>query len=411
MTDQVRVIRTERIWLKSNPILGHLCHISKNLFNETNYLVRQSYFTSGKRIKGIDLRNNLQDSLNFRSLPQVTALKIIAVVEEAWKSFFAAVADWKRHPEKYFKQPRPPRYKDKAGEFLLWYSKAQIKSIADLLVIPQASNLTLKPRIASYQTMLGIRIIPQGVGYIAEILYAKYVPAIPKGKPTRVVGIDLGLTNLITMVNNIGKEPIAVKGGVVKSINQYYNKERVHLHSIYSRQEIGNGDKLRKLTAKRKRKLRNHFHEVSSSVTRWCQQHSIDAVVIGHNKLWKQHINLGKRVNQNFVSIPFDWFLNQLKYKLNDVGIRVICVNESYTSKCSFLDVESISQKPTYKGERITRGLYLSSQGRIINSDVNGGYNILKKAVPNAFSMNETVDGIEGVWLHPVRLKQTLATS
>ena len=130
----------------------------------------------------------------------------------------------------------------------------------------------------------------------------------------------------------------------------------------------------------------------------------------GTGKFWKQHINLGRRINQNFVSIPFEWLLNQVKYKLNDVGIRLICINESYTSKCSFLDGESISQQPIYKGERITRGLYLSSQGRIINSDVNGGYNILKKAVPNAFSMNETVDGIEGVWLHPVRLKQTLVT-
>ena len=100
--DQVRVIRTERIWMKPNANLGYLCHISKNLYNEANYLIRQSYFTTGKKIEGIVLRANLQNSLNFKLLSQTTAFKIIKIVEDAWKSFEVTLTGWNQHPEKYF---------------------------------------------------------------------------------------------------------------------------------------------------------------------------------------------------------------------------------------------------------------------------------------------------------------------
>ena len=83
----------------------------------------------------------------------------------------------------------------------------------------------------------------------------------------------------------------------------------------------------------------------------------------------------------------------------------MILVQEAYTSKCSFLDGEKICLHTAYQGERISRGLYRSKKGKFINSDVNAAYNIIKKEVPNAFSMSETTDGIEGVWLHPVKLK------
>jgi putative transposase len=106
---------------------------------------------------------------------------------------------------------------------------------------------------------------------------------------------------------------------------------------------------------------------------------------------------MGKRNNQNFVYIPFSKLVSQIKYKSDLMGIEVILEPESYTSKCSFLDAESIEKHVKYQGRRICRGLYCSQRGIIINADVNGAYNILKKAVPNAIS----ADGIEGVGLHP----------
>ena len=406
MTEQIRVIRTERIWLKPTKQLTHLCHLSKNLFNEANYLVRQAFFNEKMWIRLSQLQQELSTSLNFQQLPKQTAQKVLGYVDKAWKSFFAASADWKVHPEKYFSQPRIPKYKPKNGQFQVVFKKNQITSNDDgVLMLPQITGVQIKPRLASPSSFFSVRIVPKGVGYVVEIIYSKYVPSIPKYAPLHIVGIDIGLTNLITMVNNIGKKPIAIKGGVVKSINHYYNKERARLHSIYTKQSIKIGEKMKKIIAKREKKIDSYFHVASRYIINWCKENDIDTVVIGLNKNWKQQIDLGKRVNQNFVSVPFDRLIQMIHYKAQDEGIRFIQTREDYTSKCSFLDGDLIKRQGSYSGERISRGLFCSKNGIFINSDVNGAYNIIKKAVPNAFSRWETADGIEGVWLHPIRLK------
>lgn len=115
----------------------------------------------------------------------------------------------------------------------------------------------------------------------------------------------------------------------------------------------------------------------------------ISKVVIGNNIGWKNEINIGKRNNQNFVNIPYKIFINQLIYKCKKIGIEVIIIEESYTSKASFLDSDIIPNYgeeniPKFSGKRIKRGLYLSSSGKKINADVNGAYNILVKQFPNS---------------------------
>jgi len=87
-------------------------------------------------------------------------------------------------------------------------------------------------------------------------------------------------------------------------------------------------------------------------------------------------------------------------YKAEEEGIKTIIVNEAHTSKCSFLDDETIKHHARYLGKRICRGLFKTLSGKIINADVNGAYNIIKKAFPNAFA-----NGIHGAGCHPVRLE------
>jgi putative transposase len=87
-----------------------------------------------------------------------------------------------------------------------------------------------------------------------------------------------------------------------------------------------------------------------------------------------------------------------LTYKAELVGIQVILVNESHTSKCSFLDDEPICHHERYLGKRIKRGLFRAADGRTVyNADVNGAYNIIRKAIPGAFGQ-----GKAGVVVHPV---------
>jgi putative transposase len=381
--------------------------VSKNLYNEANYLVRQAYFNQKKLYQTYQFREELANSSNFQQLPLDTAKKVLWYVDKAWKSFFAANADWKDRSEKYLSQPRIPKYKFKNGQFQITFAKSQVTFRNGTMVLPQNTGVYVKPRLTSPSSLLGVRVIPKGVGYILEILYDKYVPSAPKYPPRHIIGIDIGLTNLKTMVNNIGETPIVIKGGVVKSINQYYNKERARIQSIYDHQGMKTGKTMHKLTNKRNKKITDYFHKASRKIVDYCILNDIGTIVIGYNPDWKQNCQFGKRNNQNFVTIPFYKLRQQLNYKAEEQGILVIKQEESHSSKCSFLDNESIKHNDKYQGNWLSRGLFKFKKGIIINADVNGGYNILKKAFLNAF----TADRIEDVGVHPTRWRLGTATS
>jgi putative transposase len=193
----------------------------------------------------------------------------------------------------------------------------------------------------------------------------------------------------------------------VKSINQYYNKERARIQSTYDRQGIKTSKAMQKLTHKRNKKINDYFHKTSRKIIEYCVLNDIGTVVIGYNPDWKQNCHLGKKNTQNFVTIPYSKLIQQLDYKATEQGITVIQLVESYSSKCSFLDNEPIEHHNNYLGRRITRGLFKSDKGAIINADVNGAYNILKKAVLNAVE----ADRIEAAGLHPTRWRLAPVTS
>ena len=389
----MNVIRTEQIWIKGDENIQNLCHISKNLYNEANYIVRHEFFKTKRWIRYNELYKLLKESENYRALPAQTAQQILKIVDRIWKSFFNATNAWKEKPEKFNEMPRPPKYKKKDGVFILIFTNQQVKVKGDWLIFPNVVGLRLKTRIK--ERIKEVRIIPKGVGYVVEIVYEKEVDVVERDK-SRIAGIDLGVRNLVTIANNIGEAPIVVKGGVVKSINQFFNKEMARLQRIYAKQGIKTSKRMKKLSAKRERKLKDFFHKVSKFVAEWCAKRNIGRLVIGYNKEWKKGVNLGKKNNQNFVQIPFWALIQQIKYKAEERGIEVILVEEDHTSKCSFLDCEPIEHRE-YIGRRL-RGLFKSARG-IINADVNAAYNIIRKAIPEAFE----ADGIEGVGLHPVR--------
>ncbi|SES83491.1 zinc ribbon domain-containing protein, partial [Anaerobranca gottschalkii] len=108
---------------------------------------------------------------------------------------------------------------------------------------------------------------------------------------------------------------------------------------------------------------------------------------------------MNKKVNQSFVGIPHQEFIKKVMYKAENVGIKVILVDESYTSGTSFLDNELPIKENYNKSRRIHRGLFRSNNGTLINADLNGAYQIMKKVFPNVFS-----EGIEGVGLYPIRV-------
>ena len=154
--------------------------------------------------------------------------------------------------------------------------------------------------------------------------------------------------------------------------------------------------KIMKLFMDRTRKVRDITHKVSKSIVEYATSRKIDTMVIGHNDGWKQSVNIRLRNNQNFVQLPLNALIQQIKYKAEEHGINVIVQDESHTSKCSFLDNESVEHHDAYMGKRIRRGVFQSANGKLIHADLNGSYNIIRKAIPEAFT-----NWIEGVGLHP----------
>jgi putative transposase len=331
---------------------------------------------------------------------------VLKILERNWKAFFSAIEAWKTDKTQFHSKPKLPGYKPKNGEFLLVFTNQQVKIKNNVLCFPKKVGIGVKTRLADLTDIREVRILPKGVGYVLELAYKKYFQLKPLNS-NNFISIDLGVRNLITTVNNNGKKPFVIKGGVVKSINQYYNKVRARLQSIYVRQGIKTGKTLQKLTNKRNKRLIDFFHKTSRKIIEYCVMNNIGTIVIGYNLNWKQQCRIGKKNTQNFVSIPYYNLIQQLEYKAEEQGILVVKQEESYSSKCSFLDNELIETHDKYLGCRVTRGLFRSQKGTIINADVNGAYNILKKAFPNAIP----ADGIEDVGLHPTRWRLATATS
>lgn len=244
-----------------------------------------------------------------------------------------------------------------------------------------------------------VRIIPKDKYIIAEVVYrVDDVEEVIDND--RYVGIDLGLDNFVTITNNCGLTPLVINGKGLKSINQYYNKQISHYKSIAKKMnELNYTNRMRKLTLKRNNKVEDYIHKASRFVVDYCRNNEINTIIIGNNKNWKQNSKMSKKVNQNFISIPYYNFIQKVQYKAEDFGIKVIITEESYTSGTSFLDNELPIKENYNKSRRKHRGLFVSNNGTKINADVNGSYQIIKKVFPKAFA-----DGIEGVGLHPFKV-------
>lgn len=401
----MKVNRVERHIINKNNTMweycDELCFKSKNLYNYANYIQRQLFSNDKPIMKYKDLTFELKHSEPFKDLGSNSAQHTLKMLDKSWKSFFVIVKDYTKNPSKYLGKPKLPGYKNKNGRHICvltnWQSQIKDGYLYFAFKPLKPCNNLIKTKINGKH--MQTRIVPKGSCYVLEIVYETEVPEL-KEQNNRIIGIDLGVDNLATLTNNVGVKPIVINGKVIKSINQYYNKKKSIFQSNLKKRHNKNwSNKLQKLQDKRDDKIDYYLHCSSKSIINYCEGLDIDTIVIGLNKTWKQESKLVSKANQNFISIPYDKLINQIKYKAENLGINVIITEESYTSGCSFLDNEEIGKDTYDKSRRIYRGLFKSNQGKLINSDVNGSYNIIRKAFPKAFA-----DGIEGVDLHPIRV-------
>ncbi|HEX2906026.1 MAG TPA: transposase [Phototrophicaceae bacterium] len=381
-------------------VIDAACFLSKNLYNAANYLMRQAYIFQHHYLPYAELDKLMKHNPDYCALPRKVSQWVLKQVHHDWQAFFAAQSEWERHPEKFTGRPRLPKYKHKtAGRNLLTYTAQAVRRREFKqkgVIQPSGLAMTILTQQTSFDQ---VRIVPRKTHYVVEVVYTITVPPA-ETVPDRVAAIDIGLNNLATVTSNQPDfVPLLVNGRPLKAINQYYNKERARLQSLLP-EGCHSSRRLDTLTSKRNRQVNSYLHLASRRVMDTLVAHQIGTLVIGKNAGWKQEINLGKRTNQNFVQIPHARFIEMLTYKAQLVGIKVILTEESYTSKCSFLDREPIGKHEAYAGKRVHRGLFRANDGRCLNADVNGAYNIMQKVLPNAFG-----NGIGGAVVHPVRLR------
>ena len=375
-----------------------LCFQSKNMYNLCNYTIRQTFIKDGIVKRYGDLNKELKHTDAFKELGSNSAQMVTKILCKNWKSFLVAVSDYTKHPDKYFAKPKIPKYLKKDGRFVCTLTNWQTQIHNGYLYFAfkrlKPFNNMFRTKVTGYH--LSTRIVPKGGCYVLEIVYRKEPTQLNLDR-NRIVSIDLGVNNFVTMVNNIGKQPIVINGKGIKSYNQYWNKEISKYRSIAKKtNNLDWTKRLQRLTNKRNFKLDYFMHCASKYVIDYCIDNNIGTIVIGKNDKWKQECTMSKLNNQKFIQIPYEQFIRKLQYKAEEVGIDVIINEEGYTSGTSFLDNELPIKENYNKERRVHRGLFVSNDGTKINADVNAAYQIMRKVFSNA--MNEIV----GVHLHPV---------
>lgn len=354
--------------------IDNLCFLSKNLYNSALYEVRQEYIKEKKYINWYEVINRFTKNKqqDYIKLPSKVSQQTIKKVHDNFMSFFSLL-------KKKNIKVKLPKYLDKIdGRFTITYTNQAIskKELKNGYIVPSKTNIKIKTNCSydSIQQVSFVRV--NSLTYKVLVVYNKEHKEI-KENNGRYASIDLGINNLATLSSNVIK-PIIYNGKPLKSINQFYNKKKAYLQSISKKIS---SNKMIKLGRKRNNKINDYLHKTSRMIINHLVENNINTLVVGYNKNWKQEINIGKVNNQKFVMIPFYKFLHMLEYKCSLEGIIFLTNEESYTSKCSFLDNESIERHDNYLGKRIKRGLFESSNHRKINADLNGSLNILRKVI------------------------------
>jgi putative transposase len=355
-------------------ILEYICTQSNSLHNCAVYYSRQIWFKTNRGVSGFDLVNEAGKSKHFSALPSDAAVQTCIAVGESIGSFFALLK--KFYAGELERKPNFPNYRKAGGFHLVAFPKRSLKLIEDQIRLPLGlqvkawfgiKSFTIPmPSNLDFETIREVRILPRNGCFYAEFVYPDVKIEVDLD-PARCLGLDHGVNNWLTGVSN-AKTSFIIDGKHLKSINQWYNKSVARLmankpNGFWSK-------RLARLTEKRNRQMRDAVNKAARLVIKHCLSNKIGTLVFGWNKSQKLNANMGKKTNQKFVQIPTARLKERIKQLCDIYGIRFEETEESYTSKSSFLDADTIpvyGEKPIEwkaSGKRTKRGLYCSSNGK-----------------------------------------------
>lgn len=417
MSKTAYVTRTQTLLVvkPSHPLFKTLDDLSfkaKNIYNSALYICRQSFFEH-KQLIGYQALNSLHKSTyksDYKDLPAQTTQQILQVVSKNMKSFIKSSKDFQNNPSKYKAKPKIPKYKQKQnGRFNLYFTNQQVRLKAGHIHFPKSTNipplkthlnLSLPKDTEFYisdsveNPIRQVRIIPLLNSYRIELVYDKEIQ-LPDPKETIncVASIDLGLNNFAAIVTYGSKpsRPLLLNGKGLKSYNKNFNKKLSHLKSqsmLLNKKHTTKA--IKNLISKRNRVYNDFYHKASRNIINYLlkNKNEVSILVIGYNQGWKQNSPLSKNVNQTFIQMGFNTFIQMITYKAKEQGILVILQSETYSSGTSFLDKEPVTKEFYNKARRIKRGLFKHNNQTdfkypYINADINSAFQILSKATNN----------------------------
>ena len=400
--------------------LKMLCLFSNNLYNVSLYHVRQHYFSEKQYLSYEANYHVTKDNENYKLIHANAAQQTMKVVDRSMKSFFALIKK-ARQGGYQFQDIKLPHYRKKGSLFMIaipahrarirngYFEVPTSKAFKEIYgkepilikVFEEIESLNLKE----------VRIIPVHNGRTFKVQYVYEQETEPKElNQNNVLAIDVGLDNLATCVTTIGTSFI-MDGRKLKSINQWWNKRRAYLQSILAKQGRKTSEQIQRITTRRNNRTNDYLKKTARYIVNYCLNNNIGTIVCGYNPDFKRSINLGSRTNQNFTQISFGNLREQLRNLCERYGMQYVEQEESYTSKASFLDLDDIpvynGDNPytgTFSGRRIKRGLYRSANGFLVNADVNGAANILRKSKQNLNS-TDFQELCRGVLATPSRIR------
>jgi putative transposase len=354
-----------------------------------------------KTLTNTELYHTGKESEHWNNLPAKCSNQIWIQLTTNISSYWAAVKSYNKNPEKFKKKPKLPNY-NKGMNIVTFEKQALLtKKLPKNHIKLVRTDIILD--LSRYEgDVREVQIIPKKNYFIIKAIFRQNITKEDLNHDS-VASIDIGVNNLAAITTNQAHiKHILINGRPLKSINQYYNKTKArHQSKLLKKQKSSNRIKL--LTDKRNHKIQDYIHKASRYIVNWLIENKIGVLVIGKNKEWKQAINIGSKNNQNFVMIPHAKFIDLIIYKYEAIGGEVILVDEAYTSKCSALDLEPICKQTEYKGSRVKRGLFKTSNGVMINADINGSLNILRKVVGNDF-ISDSIESQQWARQSPIKI-------
>ena len=361
-------------------LLTYLCKESNSLYNQALYQVKQSLRNDNEWLFYHHLNNICKNQPekynNYKRLPAQSAQQTLRLLDQNLKSYRNSIKDWSNNKSKYLGKPNFPNYKKSGGLFQLILTNQQCRLNDNNMITfhEKLKGLTLKLRKQNVNKINQVRILPKINYFKIEIVYE--IDDIELINNKNIAAIDLGLSNLVTLVFSNNKRPLIYKGNKLLKMNHDYNNKLSKNQSIFhkTQKKKRTSKQIQNIYTKRNNKIENQLYHINKSIVNQLLENNISILVIGHNVNQKQKSKL-----KNFVALPIFKLIRLLKYKCEMNGIKLVEIDEAYTSGTSFMDEELPNKDHYNKNRRIKRGLFKTNQGQLINSDVNAAYQIMRK--------------------------------